>query len=522
MFLTPSEKGKVQRLSVFPKAAEESRDCYDLVFDVPDSVSSLNFPFYIKDMETWSLLLRGIQAKTFCINGTYNAGKTFVLGRLIGSKMRGESLAERTKALSCKIVKKNEKDCYLVCYDCAGTSTPAKLYDENCLLEKFATERFLFSLSVEISDFVILVFDQNSWQNTITIMHHARWIHRHNISSRKTGGRNKGLIIVFNYKSAKSRVVLDALIRQEIHETYLQSSGVMQWSNTGEPEFFSMDETKTTVAGAIYWFGDDTFKELKEYNDRVAQRILNKMEQNSVYRDYHIVEEITRRLGVDFKPENRPLVADYLEETPKDITLTKPEPSNPADSAEGYSLVAYIKSSAKDVRTRGELKDNKGLYVYRDNIVEEEIMSNPKANIQVRRFIFGGGMRVMASPDEQIECDGFYYCPIMRNFQFRLDIKRSSLFEDLKIGRSSAYVTDRPANLKYILDENFIVKTADYYDNELLVWCLQVDINGNITEDSEKSFNETRAKLLHKRGLIKEGFEPPCETLNVWSPPKEK
>jgi len=48
MFLTPSEKGKVQRLSVFPKAAEESRDCYDLVFDVPDSVSSLNFPFYIK------------------------------------------------------------------------------------------------------------------------------------------------------------------------------------------------------------------------------------------------------------------------------------------------------------------------------------------------------------------------------------------------------------------------------------------------------------------------------------------
>ena len=193
--------------AVAPPTAAAAADAlvdYDVVVDVPQ-LSTIDFPVYARDRETLAEFEKGFIGKTVVTWGAYNAGKTFVLGRIFGVTFRSESLTERTKAFSYKRFAYGSAHArFFLLLDCAGNLTPTNAEEEKVLLDKFATEKFLHEFAYLSSDYILLVFDCGSWDNIQKILYHRRRASRNK--------EQKEIFIVFNWKQAKTADTIRKLV----------------------------------------------------------------------------------------------------------------------------------------------------------------------------------------------------------------------------------------------------------------------------------------------------------------------
>jgi len=74
-----------------PAAPADTLVDYDVVVDIPQ-LGVIDFPIFAPDRETLAEFEEGFTGKTIVSWGAYNAGKTFVLGRIFKVTFRAESL----------------------------------------------------------------------------------------------------------------------------------------------------------------------------------------------------------------------------------------------------------------------------------------------------------------------------------------------------------------------------------------------------------------------------------------------
>jgi len=269
---------------------------YDVVVDIP-MLTRIDYPIYARDRATLQAFEGGFLGKSVVAWGPYNVGKTFILGRIFGVVFRSESLTERTKALSYKRFEHGTAgNRYFIVIDCAGNSTPTNAEEEKVLLDKFATEKFLHEFAYLSSDFILLVFDYGSWDNTQKILYHRR---------RAYKNKEQEIFIIFNWKLAKTNRTIEQLVHEEVISTY-QTSGTLQYDDLNYPDFFHLSRnfTKELAAANIFWFGDDREPESHAHNTRVAKRIFEKIKNIEVFKKVEPLQVLYRELGLGYVHTN--------------------------------------------------------------------------------------------------------------------------------------------------------------------------------------------------------------------------
>ena len=280
-----------------PAAPADTRVDYDVVVDIRQ-IGIVDFPVSARDRETLAAFEEGFTGKTAVSWGAYNAGKTFVLGRIFKVTFRAESLTERTKALSYKRfpfgnTQEGQTSRYFLVIDCAGNSTPTNAEEDMVLLDKFATEKFLHEFAYLSSDYILLVFDCGSWDNIQKILYHRRRAFKNK--------EQKEIFVVFNWKQAKTAETLKTLVQEEIVDTY-QNFGTLQLDENGEPDFFHLKENKEKglATAKIFWFGDDGAEESRQNNTRAAGRIFDMIKNIEVFKQVQPLQQLYRETGVDY------------------------------------------------------------------------------------------------------------------------------------------------------------------------------------------------------------------------------
>ena len=281
-----------------PPALQKRQDSmvwtdYDVVVDLP-MLTRIDYPIYARDRATLQAFEGGFLGKSVVAWGPYNVGKTFILGRIFGVVFHSESLTERTKALSYKRFEYGTSgNRYFVVIDCAGNSTPTNAEEEKVLLDKFATEKFLHEFAYLSSDFILLVFDCGSWDNTQKILYHRRRAYKNK--------EQKEIFIIFNWKLAKTNRTIEQLVKEEVVSTYL-TSGTLQYDDLNYPDFFHLprNPTKELASANIFWFGDDREPESHAHNSRAAQRVFEKIKNIEVFKKVEPLQVLYRELGVGY------------------------------------------------------------------------------------------------------------------------------------------------------------------------------------------------------------------------------
>ena len=280
-----------------PPATVDPLVDYDVVVDI-QKLGVINYPVYALDRETLAEFEEGFTGNTIVPWGAYNAGKTFVLGRIFGVTFRAESLTERTKALSYKRfpfgnTQVGQLSRYFLVIDCAGNSTPTDAEDDKVLLDKFATENFLHEFAYLSSDYILLVFDCGSWDNIQKILYHRRRAFKNK--------EKKEIFVVFNWKQAKTAETLKMLVQEEIVDTF-QKFGTFQLDENGKPDFFHLpvNKEKELATAKIFWFGDDGAEESRQNNTRAAGRIFDMIKNIEVFKQVQLLQQLYRETGVDY------------------------------------------------------------------------------------------------------------------------------------------------------------------------------------------------------------------------------
>ncbi|EGC39585.1 hypothetical protein DICPUDRAFT_147652 [Dictyostelium purpureum] len=182
--------------------------------------------------------------------GLYNKGKSYVLSRILGLKLVS-SFFEHTEGLSILLSRADITE-VLIGLDTKGSQKPVKYYDEAKMKDFKATERFIQTLSLNLSDIVLIVVDRLTYDDQLYIK-----------QIKQTFRNKENIIIVHNLIHVKLIKDLEKVIKEEIVDCF--DCQVKQLKDSA-PYWYENDRTRHVVMAC-----DDKDSESKIYSEAGAK-----------------------------------------------------------------------------------------------------------------------------------------------------------------------------------------------------------------------------------------------------------
>ncbi|EGC39584.1 hypothetical protein DICPUDRAFT_147651 [Dictyostelium purpureum] len=182
--------------------------------------------------------------------GLYNKGKSYVLSRILGLKLLS-SFFEHTEGLSILLSRADVTE-VLIGLDTKGSQKPVKNCDEAKMKDSEATERFLQTLSLNLSDIVLIVVDRLTRDDQLYIK-----------QIKQTFRNKENIIIVHNLSHVKLNKDLEKVIKEEIVDCF--DCKVKQLKDSA-PYWYENDRTRHVVMAC-----DDKDSESKIYSEAGAK-----------------------------------------------------------------------------------------------------------------------------------------------------------------------------------------------------------------------------------------------------------
>ena len=186
---------------------------FDMVIDINSILkfNQISWVFSVrKDSPIVDIIKNDTQLKSRCfiVIGPFNSGKTFLMHLLYGIKLPELGVASRTKSFSALYI----DDTYpILVVDTAGIFSPCSYSNdfEQEISDMEATEHLLGEVSCKIADYVILVVQDLAWP-----------IQKYISRVRKSLGPNSTLIMIHNWRDAKTEKEMDFLIKEQLIKVF--------------------------------------------------------------------------------------------------------------------------------------------------------------------------------------------------------------------------------------------------------------------------------------------------------------
>jgi len=300
-------------LALFSKSKGRPPTKYDarLTFDV----SPMTVRVEAMSDDLYEKLGQEYMNETLVIFGDFGIGKTFFLGRLGNCSFeylslpsdsfhlfffffflnflllllpRDESITRQTKGFSLKRFSFMEEDRekFITFIDNEGWNYPVDAGDEKGILMQISKENLTSEISFRVGDFIVLMLDKCSAENSRKIF-----------SFRKRAFReNKELLVVYNFRNASTRQELTHMKKEQVDVSFGYHEDAM-----GLSFCLRKDENEKKGQVSVYWLGNDSAPETKKHNDKVFKHINEKIKAGN-FPQKSPLTEIRQSLGA-FLPE---------------------------------------------------------------------------------------------------------------------------------------------------------------------------------------------------------------------------